>query len=118
MADKIKNIYWKLIANENTTANALYDRTITVQDLTQYTELMFTLQRSTNGRTFASALIPITQFNDAGCYVSGSYTLYSGAMNGNSNRWINAVAIYVSNTQIELACNANDEAIKLRVWAR
>lgn len=109
---------WKRIINVQTTANTQYDQTQTVEDISKYNEIMFTIQRWSNGRTIASTVIPVDQFKSAAVYANGSYALYSGVMSQNPSRWINAVAIYKSNTQIELACGANDEALTLRVYVR
>lgn len=109
---------WKRIINVQTTANTQYDQTQTVEDISKYNEIMFTIQRWSNGRTIASTVITVDQFNSAAVYANGSYALYSGVMSQNPSRWINAVAIYKSNTQIELACGANDEALTLRVYVR
>lgn len=109
---------WKRIINVQTTANTQYDQTQTVEDISKYNEIMFTIQRWSNGRTIASTVIAVDQFKSAAVYANGSYALYSGVMSQNPSRWINAVAIYKSNTQIELACGANDEALTLRVYVR
>lgn len=79
---------------------------------------MLTAQRNSNGRTFASSICPVTQFQNAGLYAGGSYVLYSGQMQQNGSRWINVVAIWQANTSIEVAVNANDEALTVRVWVR
>ena len=112
-------ITWKKIAEETTTANTQYDQTITVQNMSNFSEILFTLQRNSNGRTFASTLVPAGQFNGGATYAFGTYSLRADTI-GNSAmvRIINAVAIYVDDTHIELALDANDEAIKMRVYGR
>ena len=112
------SLTWKRIIDVQTTTNVSYDQTLSVEDLSSYNEIMFTLQRTSNRRTFATAMCPITQFQNAALYASGSYSLYSGVISQNPSRWINAVAIWSSNTGIEIACNANDEPLTLRVSVR
>lgn len=113
---------WSRIANITTTANALYDQTIPVTVPDDVTEIMLTLQRASNGRTFATTVIPWNQFNGGAIYAGGSYTLYSGTygdlVNLENNRFINAAAIFVSNSSIEIAINANNEPIQARIFVR
>ena len=117
--DTIKNgLTWKRILNVTTTANVQYDQTLTVENVANYNEIMLTLQRDSNGRTFESSACTVTQFQNAGLYAGGSYVLYSGQMQQNGSRWINVVAIWQANTSIEVAVNANDEALTVRVWVR
>ena len=109
---------WRRILNVDTTANTNYDQTITTENLGNANEIMLTIQRKSNLRTFASNVIPFGQFSGGALYASGSYTLFCGAMNANTYRWINAVAIFVSYTQIEIAVQPNDEALTVRIFVR
>lgn len=112
---------WTKIADESTTANTNFDQNISVS-YPNYpiTEIMFTLQRVSNGRTFASSVIPFNQFNGGAIYAIGSYTIFSAPYNDPSAtaKIINAVAIYTDSTHIEIAVMSNDESIKARVWVR
>lgn len=118
IADVKSGLTWKRILNVVTTANANYDQTQTVENIANYNEIMLTIQRSSNGRTFATSVCPVAQFQNAGLYAGGAYVLYAGLMNASQARWINAVAIWQSNTSVEIAVNANDEALTVRVWVR
>ena len=79
---------------------------------------MFTLQRASNGRTFATSICPAGQFNGGALYAMGMFTLYSGAMGSCSDIVVNAVAIDAGNDRIEVAVISCPEPIKLRVYAR
>lgn len=110
---------WEKILDTTTTANVNYDEEIAVT-YPAYTlhEVMFTLQRVSNGRTFATATCPIGQFAGAGLYAFGSFALFSDAANANNNMRINAVAIDKTDNKIEIAIGACSEAIKARVFVR
>ena len=112
---------WLRIAEITTTANVNYDQTVSVTVPSYVSEIMFTLQRASNGRTFASTVVPWGQFNGGAIYTSGEYAIYSGTFTDIVNtgtRLISAVAIYVNNSSIEIAINANDEPIKARIFVR
>ena len=110
---------WVKIADIATSANTVYDNTVSVSYPSNCKEVMVTLQRYSNGRTFASTVLPITQFLNGAAYAGGSYILYSGLMSNNSiGIYVNAAVIYTSATSIEIAVNANSEPIRVRVFAR
>lgn len=109
---------WKVLADGTTTANVSYDTTTTIQDISAFRELMFTLQRVSNGRTFASSILPMSQFVNGAIYAIGSYSMFAGKLNQQTAMIVNAVAIYVNDTQVEFAINAHDEAIKFRLHGR
>ncbi len=109
---------WKRIINVTTVSDTSFDQTFSVEDISKYEEIMFTLQRDSNKRTFASSVCNVRQFDGAGLYAGGSFSLYSGLMQNNGGYWINAVAVHISNTQIEIAMNAFTEPIIIRVWVR
>ena len=109
---------WTNILEKTTTANVNFDETVAVSYPTDPKEIMLTLQRVSNGRTFAASVIPFSQFAGGALYAMGMYAIYSGALNGTSNAVINAVAIDTPGNQIEVALNAHTEAIKIRVFVR
>ena len=110
---------WTKIAEETTTANQNFDKTVYVTYPSGLSEIMFTLQRVSNGRTFATSVCPITQFQGGAIYAFGAYVLTTGKIIDMTGvQAINAVAIQGANNTIELAMNANDEAIKMRVFVR
>lgn len=110
---------WVRIADIATSANTAYDNTISVSYPSNCKEVMVTLQRDSNRRTFASTVLPFAQFQNGAAYAGGSYMLYSGLMsNNNTGIYVNAVVIYQSATSIEIALAANTESIRVRVFAR
>lgn len=112
------SLTWRRVLNIETIANTNFDQTITTENISSAREVMLTIQRTSNGRTIASNVIPYSQFANGALYANGSYNLYSGEMRANANNWINAVAIWVSNTQIEVAVNGIPEALTVRVFVR
>lgn len=103
---------WTVIINDTTTANSAYDKTFNVSSFTNLREIMFTMQRASNGRTFASSIAPFEQFNSAALYACGNYVL------ANNQYPIVGVCIHASANQIEIALPAISESIKVRVWVR
>lgn len=103
---------WQLVLEVTQDATKSIDETLLISNApTNPRELLFTIQRVSNGRTFASTLIPYGQFINAGVYAYGSYIL-----NGSNLR--NAVAIYTDNTHIEIAADTSSESLKYRVFMR
>ena len=71
------------------------DEHITVQDLTQYKEFMFSLHRS-DGRVCSVSVIPANVFKNGGVYTMGINSLTPTIE-------VYGVAVWESNTQIEIA---------------
>ena len=81
---------WIILAT--TTQN---DEHITIPNLTQFKELMFSLHRS-DGRVCGSSVIPVNVFNGGGVYAIGIDSLQATITEY-------GVAVWKSNTQIEIA---------------
>lgn len=112
---------WTLVASEDSTAGVDYDNTISVSIPNTVKELMFTVQRKSNGRTIASASIPYGQFIGGALYAMGSFTIFGNLISTlNTVAIINAVCIHLENNQIEIACTcANiNESLRFRVYYR
>lgn len=101
-----------MLVNDLTTANAVYDKTHTITYPENYSELMFTMQRVSNGRTFASAIVPAWQFNGGALYVDGYFGVTTTAQD------IHGVCIDVGNSQVEISVPNVSEAIRVRLYAR
>lgn len=113
--ESIKKPYspsWQLLVNDLTTANAVYDKTHTITYPENHSELMFTMQRASNGRTFASAIVPAQQFNNGALYADGYFGVTTAAQD------IHAVCIDVGNSQVEISVPSVNEAIRVRLYAR
>ncbi len=80
--------------------------------------MLFTVQRLDTGRTIGTNTLPRDQFNGGACYVGGSYTIVSLAMNVNANEYVNGVFIYSDATHIEVAFNKGSVNLRARVFAR
>lgn len=102
---------WVRLANETVTSGSNFDKTVSISSIASYKELLFTLQTST-GRTMASAVVPMEQFQDGAAYLVGVQAI-SGTITFKT-----AVFVYISNTSVEIATNNNTEAYKLRMFAR
>ena len=108
---------WHKLIDASQEANQALDSTIAVTLPPNCTEMMYTIQRASNGRTIASTIVPIIQFNSAGAYAMGAYTLHTGIMKDANIVVVNGVAIDNIGA-IEVACNACPEALKHRIFAR
>lgn len=93
---------WVRIANEGGSIGQTFDKTITVPSMANAKEVMFTVQRSDNGRTIASTIVPYSQFNNGAIYATGYGTLASAPTD--TTAWVNAVAIWGSATTVQIAC--------------
>ena len=100
-----------MLVNDLTTANAVYDKTHTITWLENYSEFMFTMQRASNGRTFASAIVSAGQFRGGAIYADG----YFGVT---TTQDIHAVCIDAGNSQVEISVPNVSEAIRVRLYAR
>lgn len=110
------NKQWTRILNLSITSNT--DQTVQVTYPDGYSELLFSVQRADNGRTIGTNIVPRDQFTGGACYVGGSYTIASLAMNGNANEYVNGVFIYSDATHIEVAFNKGNVNLTARVFAR
>lgn len=110
------NKQWTRILNLSITSNT--DQTVQVTYPDGYSELLFSVQRADNGRTIGTTIIPRDQFTGGACYVGGSYTIVSLAMNSNANEYVNGVFIYSDATHIEVAFNKGNVNLTARVFAR
>ena len=81
---------WVLI-----TTTTQSDEHITVQDLSQYKELLFSLHRS-DGRVCGSSVVPVNVFIGGGVYAIGI-----NSVSANITEY--GVAVWESNTQIGIA---------------
>lgn len=108
---------WYNLINANQEANQAFDNTINVTWPPGFTEVLYTIQRASNGRTIASTVVPAAQFSSAGAYAMGAYTLHTGIMGDANIVVVNGVAIDGPGA-IEVACNACPEALKHRIFAR
>lgn len=118
IANLNKKFTWTKIAEVTQSANASVDSTVDVTYPENCTEIMFTIQRTSNGRTIASTVCPIVQFGGGAVYAFGSYALASGAINAMTVVGVNAVCIDAGNNQVEIAANACVEALKYRLFVR
>ena len=109
---------WTQIGEVTQAANTSLDELITVENMSNAREIMLTIQRSSNGRTFASSIVPRSQFNSGAIYAFGAYALYTGQLQSGGIIGVNAVCIWQSATQVEVAANSSTEALKYRVWMR
>ena len=104
---------WTMLVNDTTTANAVYDKTHTVSyPNSDKTEFMFSLQRVSNGRTFATTVIPADQFNGGAMYAGGNFGVST------TGNFINAVCIDSGNSQIEISVPSVNESIRVRFFVR
>ena len=71
-----------------------YDN-FSIPDITKYSEVLFTLQRS-DGRTTGSTVIPVPQFIGGAVYAIGIEALENVIRE-------NGVCVWLSNTSIEIA---------------
>lgn len=105
---------WKVIAQADAPINSTVDTTITVNELSQYKEVMFSVQRADNGRTLGTTVIPTMQFINGAIYVIGT--------NRVNDLLISAVGVcvYNSSTSVEIASNKGnpDFAQRFRLFAR
>ena len=110
---------WHRVINQLVATGSNYDQTLTM-DMPDYTpnEIMFCLMRESNSRTFATAVIPYNQYVNGAIYTGGQFTLYSGQMTSANIYHVNAVCIYVSSTQCEIALQSLTEAVRVRVFVR
>lgn len=108
---------WIRVLEKNQAANTAIDDTISVSYPGEFTEIMYTIQRYSNGRTIASTVVPLTQFQGGAMYAMGAYTLYTGTMKDSTIVVVNGVAIQDTGT-IEIACNACPESLKHRIFVR
>ena len=112
------HLTWTRLTEQTTTANTAYDSTITIPNVNNYNEIMLSLQRASNGRTFATTVVPVSQFLGGAVYSLGSYSIFSGNLDQQNAIVVNAVAIYVSDTQVEIAMNSLSEPVKIRLYGR
>ena len=110
------NKQWTRILNLSITSNT--DQNISVTYPNGYSELLFSIQRTDNGRTIGTNVVPRDQFKGGACYVSGSYTIVALPMNTNTNEFVNGVFIYSDATHIEVAFNKGNVNLTARVFAR
>ena len=111
------NKTWVLMAECTQSANSDVDQTIT-WNIPHWgnnpSEIMFTCQRVSGGRVFASAICPFLKWSGGGIYASGSWAT------DNSNPR-NAVAIDASDSsgmKVQIASVTSSEAIKYQFWVR
>lgn len=120
--DKFSTVLeWVRVTNEESTAGADFDKTVSVSIPSTAKEVMFTIQRVSNGRTIASSIVPFQQFAGATIYAIGSYQIFGNAISSLGNFiLINAACINLGNGQIEIACTcANiNESLRFRVFYR
>ena len=109
---------WTRIANEGGQLNQTFDKTITVPSMANAKEVMFTVQRSDNGRTIASTIVPYGQFSGGAIYATGYGTLANTPTD--TTVWVNAVAIWVSATSVQIVCNTanTNAAFSFRIFIR
>lgn len=89
------------------------DKTYTVSIPVNCKEIMFTMQRNSNGRTIASVSVPYMQFVGGAMYATGQWTITSGG-----NYLITGVCIYTDSSHIEIALSAISENVTVRVYYR
>ena len=105
------NKEWILLAEVTQSANTTLDETVEMISIGTPHELLFTCQRVSNGRVFASGICAGGQFQGGAIYAYGSFSL-----DGSNPR--NAVCIYGQNNTVEFAAESTTEAIKYRLFAR
>ena len=109
---------WTRLCEITQEANTSLDEEITVNNMSNAREIMFTIQRISNGRTFASSVVPQAQFSSGAIYAFGSYVLLAGPIKDAPMVGINAVCIWKTATKVEIAASANEDALKYRLWMR
>ena len=82
-------------------------------------EIMFTIQRYSNGRTIACTIVPYGQFVGGAVYAFGSFTMFADNIGNLPNVVIiNAVCIDAGNNQVEIAVGALNEVLRFRLFYR
>lgn len=108
---------WTQILNE-TASSRNYDQTKNLADgkkFSDYNELMFVMMNANNLRVMGTTVVPIGTFTNGATYVLGCADI-------GATYFYNAVFIYVSDTQTEIAITANSgnpiAAYVFRIYAR
>lgn len=111
------NKSWTQILNE-TASSRNYDQTKSLTDgkkFSDYNELMFVMMNANNLRVMGTTIVPIGTFTNGAAYVLGCADI-------GATYFYNAVFIYVSDTQTEIAITANSgnpiAAYVFRIYAR